>query len=121
MKGFNPLNPEVPILNDYRACPTREFWDAFPVHRNWRSGSPFKLEDLVELAGNSGQMSSLLSVISQDVKYGADLKVKECCKPNVNVRSTYNKVSELLLRWLWLLRKELWLVHFNKNEECHDR
>ena len=33
-KGFNPANPEVPILEDYRKEPKQEFWDAFPVHRN---------------------------------------------------------------------------------------
>ena len=81
-KGFNPANPEVPILQDYRASPNKAFWEAFPVHRNWRSGTPYKLDleklgDLVKMAGNTEQMRSLLEVISQDVLYGADLMVEE--------------------------------------------
>ena len=86
-KGFNPANPEIPILENYRARPGKEFWDVFPVHRNWRSGTPFKLdldklESCVKLAGDTEQMRTLLSEISHDVTYGADLKVEDGYEPN---------------------------------------
>ena len=88
-KGFNPANPEIPILENYRARPGKEFWDVFPVHRNWRSGTPFKLdldklESWVKLAGDTEQMRTLLSEISHDVTYGADLKVEDGYEPNAN-------------------------------------
>ena len=57
-KGFNPANPEIPILKDYGGHPKKSFWEVFPVHRNWRSGTPFKLDvkkigDLVKKAGST--------------------------------------------------------------------
>ena len=88
-KGFNPANPEIPILDDYRKEPKKEFWDSFPKHRNWKSGTPFKLsverlEELVEQAGATEQLTSLLEDVSNDIKNGADLKVEGDFKPTVN-------------------------------------
>ena len=88
-KGFNPANPEVEILKDYRKEPKKEFWDSFPKHRNWKSGTPFKLdvsrlEELVEQAGATEQLTSLLEDVASDIKNGADLKVEGPYEPTVN-------------------------------------
>ena len=88
-KGFNPANPEIPILEDYRKEPKKEFWDKFPKHRNWRSGTPFKLrvdrlEELVDQAGGTVQLKTLLEDVSDDIKIGADLKVESSYEPTVN-------------------------------------
>ena len=88
-KGFNPANPEIEILKDYRKEPNKKFWDSFPVHRDYRSGTPFKLsvsrlEELVEQAGATEQLTSLLEDVTNDIKVGADLKVEGPYEPTVN-------------------------------------
>ena len=88
-KGFNPANPEIPILEDYKKAPKKEFWKTFPKHRNWKSGTPFKLsvsrlEELVEKAGSTEQLTTLLEEVTHDIEKGADLKVDDSYVPTVN-------------------------------------
>ena len=122
-KGFNPANPEVPILDDYRKEPKKEFWDAFPKHRNWKSGTPFKLkvdrlEELVEQAGATEQLTSLLEDVSNDIKYGADLKVEGPFEPTVNKNapSAYDQGQWVTDEVATAVKKQIVAGPFKKSE-----
>ena len=93
-KGFSPENPEIPILEDYSVTPGKEFWKVFPKQRNWKSGTPFKLsvpvlEQWVEDAGATEELTTLLEDVKLDIENGADLRVKPDYTPthSKNARS----------------------------------
>ena len=56
--------------------PPKDFWENFPKHRNWRSGTPFKidvtkLELWVNQAGASEELVTLFEQVKEDVINGA--------------------------------------------------
>ena len=79
-KGFVPQVPNIPVLRDYTVDPGRAFWEVFPVNRNMRGGTPFKMDvevlmRLAAMADLSDPDMELMSEVIKDVRDGADLKV----------------------------------------------
>ena len=88
-KEFKPDNPEIEVLEDYSKNPKKGFWEKFPVNRNVRGGTPYKLkvdklEELVVQAGETEQLVTLLGEVKSDILNGADLKVEQGHKPTVS-------------------------------------
>ena len=79
-KKFTPSVKEVPMLEDYSKDPGEDFWKVFPVHRNLRSGTPFKLSvtrlrEFAMRARLSCPDMEILEKVIGDITHGADLKV----------------------------------------------
>ena len=88
-KGFKPSVEGVPMLEDYGVAPGEEFWKKFPVNRNLRGGTPFKLNvseirSLSEAAELSGPDMELVERVVGDILHGADLMVGEQYVPTRN-------------------------------------
>ena len=104
-KGFNPANPEIPILDCYRNPPPKTFWKSFPVNRNWKGGTPFcldteRLREWVNKAGAPHHLVSLLDLVIPDIMQGADLKVSSDYVPHEckNAVSAAMRGSMLLMK-----------------------
>ena len=87
-KEFSPSMKEVQILKDYSDVPGEEFWKRFPVNRNLRGGTPFKLDvnelrSLASLAELSCPDMELLVEVVKDIVDGADLRVADTYVPTV--------------------------------------
>ena len=87
-------NPEIPELANYATDAPDSFWHVFPSQRNWRAGTPFKLNcqalwELVVKAGASVGLVDLYNEVVKDIEKGADLKVsnKYVSKSSKNAKS----------------------------------
>ena len=74
------VNTEVPELKDYSKPAPESFWHNFPSKKNWRAGTPFKLNvkvlwEWVVRAGASVGLVDLYNKVVGDIEKGADLKV----------------------------------------------
>lgn len=70
-------NPEVPELKDYAKDAPDSFWRLFPARKNWRAGTPFKLNgrvlwEWVVKAGASVGLVDLYNEVIKDIEGGAD-------------------------------------------------
>ena len=79
-KVVEMVNPEVPELHDYEKDAPESFWRKFPANRNWRGGTPFKLDTVVlwewvVKVGASVGLVDLYNDVVRDIEEGADLKV----------------------------------------------
>ena len=79
-KDFKPEFPNIPRLKSYSQSAPKSFWEQFPKNRNWRGGSPYKintevLSKQVAEAGGTFELTRLLSEVRKDIEQGADLKV----------------------------------------------
>ena len=98
-KTFVADMPQVPILTRYDLDPGLEFWGKFPVNRNLRGGTPFKLDtgalwDLAVLAEVSDQDLALIKDVMVDITNGADLRVdaqKYVVHKSSNAKSAFDK------------------------------
>ena len=122
-KLFAPANPEVPILDDYKAVPSKKFWENFPKHRNWRSGTPFKidvakLEKWVNQAGATEELVTLFEQVKEDVVNGADLKVDSeyVSSRSKNAPSAYKDGKYVTDEVASGLKKKIFVGPFSKDE-----
>ena len=104
-KEVKIANPEIPVLEDYSKDAPESFWHKFPERRNWRAGTPFKLNvkvlwQWVVKAGASVGLVDLYNEVVKDIEEGADLKVGKgyVSKKSKNAKSATGKNGDRLLR-----------------------